>query len=159
VCGFKALLLASSRKNIEGGVDKVGVGGVDFYDAVYNGSLNYWTGTFSYRASHDGGTDDNRIERSIYLPLGRNTRVAISWANSGDYTLAHRTDYKPIGKDYDLRIYDPSGNYIGGSTSGNNSYEVVDFTAPTSGTYKIVINEYSDTDSNTPMQLGLAINW
>ena len=129
-----------------------------YYPYNPNSSNSYWTGTFAYRASHDGGTDNNRIERNVYLSSGRNTRVAISWTNSGDYTLDHRTDWKSIGKDYDLSVYDPNGNYVGGKSSSHNSYETVDFTASISGTYKVVINEFSDNDSSTPMQLGLSIN-
>ncbi len=109
---FKSLLLATSTKSISGGKYKVGVGGIDFYDAVYNGKNTYWTGSFDYWSSHDGGTISTKIEKVYNLSAGKDMYAAISWLNDGDYTLAHRTDTHAIGKDYDLRVYDPNGNYV-----------------------------------------------
>ncbi len=156
---FKSLLLAISTKSISGGEDKVGVGGIDFYDAVYYSKNSYWTGSFDYWSSHDGGTISTKIEKVYNLSAGKDMRAAISWLNDGDYTLAHRTDTHAIGKDYDLRVYDPNGNYVGGSTSGNDSYEVVDFHTDVSGNYKFIINEYADRDTSTSMYLGLSVSW
>ncbi len=156
---FKSLLLATSTKSISGGEDKVGVGGIDFYDAVYNGKNTYWTGSFDYWSSHDGGIISTKIEKVYNLSAGKDMRAAISWLNDGDYTLAHRTDTHAIGKDYDLRVYDPNGNYVGGSTSSNDSCEVVDFHTDISGNYKFIINEYADRDTSTSMYLGLSVSW
>ena len=150
-------MLASSTKSISGGTDKVGVGGINFFNAYYNGSGKWWRGTFSYWASHDNGNNDNILEKNIYLSSGRNTRIAISWLNSGTYTLNHRTDTHPIGKNYNFAIYNPNGNYIGGGWSQDNSYEFLDFYTHISGTYKIKIYQVADRDINTRFDLGLFI--
>jgi len=98
---------------------------------------------------------NSRLEKSYYLTSGRDVRAAISWLNDGDYTLAD----KIIGKDYDLRVYAPNGTYLGGSTSGPNAYEIVNFHTNTSGYYKFVINEYANRDTSTAMNLGLSVSW
>ena len=156
---FKSFLLASATKSISGGTDKVGVGGIDFYDSVYSSSNHWWTGDFSHAASHDGGSDSTKIEKTYNLSSGRDVRVAISWLNDGDYTLNHRTDSNPIGKDYDLIVYDPDGNYVGSSTSWDNSYETVNFHTNKSGNYRFVVNEYTERDTSIDMFLGMSISW
>jgi len=156
---FKALLLASATKPIEGGADKVGLGGLDFYDSVYNGQHSWWRGSFDYWKKHDGGTIDSKIERTIYLSAGRDIRAVISWLNDGDYTLAHRNANRPMGKDYDFSVYAPNGSFIDDSNSWENSYEVVNFHTNVSGNYKFIITEFVDRDSATAMHLGLSVSW
>jgi len=156
---FKAYLLASATKSITGGADKVGLGGLDFYDSVYNGQHSWWRGSFDYWKKHDGGTIDSKIERTIYLSAGRDIRAVISWLNDGDYTLAHRNANRPMGKDYDFSVYAPNGSFIDDSNSWENSYEVVNFHTNVSGNYKFIITEFVDRDSATAMHLGLSVSW
>jgi len=156
---FKALLLASATKPIEGGADKVGLGGLDFYDSVYNSINTRWIGTFNYWKTHDGGTISSKIEKTVYLSAGRDIRAVISWLNDGDYTLAHRNANRPMGKDYDFSVYAPNGSFIDDSNSWEDSYEVVDFHTNVSGNYKFIITEFVDRDSATAMHLGLSVSW
>lgn len=167
---LKSLLLASSTKDISGDDstnahgdvgNRTGVGGIDFYDAAYSGYFHWWigSGSYEYHASHDDGSMDDKIEATYYIPSGMDMRISISWLNDGDYTLNHRNDAHPIGKDFDLYVYDSVGNLVEGSTSYDNSYEVVNFTTTKSDDYKIVINLYEHRDTNTALYLALSVNW
>lgn len=64
--------------------------------------------------------------------------------------------YEP-GADLDLYIYKPSDyqNYIGWSARWDNTYEIVDFTAPETGQYKVRINKYRLNQPSTH----LAVAW
>lgn len=153
---MKAYMLASATKQISGGTDKVGVGGIDFYNATYNG-LNWWfNGDNNSFNSH---ATNNYITRYVNLKAGEKTRVAIAWFNRGEYVYANRTAFQSLSMDLDLRVYDPNGNYIGGSVSSNNPYEIVDFTPSVSGQYAIKINRYSNNDTNCALKLGLSVQW
>lgn len=70
----------------------------------------------------------------------------ISWDS---HTNRHGgdTNKDTLAADIDLVIYDPNGNYVGGSFSWDNNYEVVEFTAPVSGDYRAWINDYRFDES------------
>lgn len=153
---MKAYMLASATKQISGGTDKVGVGGIDFYNATYNGS-NWWFN--GDNNSFDSYATNNYITRYVNLKAGEKTRVAIAWFNRGEYVYANRTAFRSLSMDLDLRVYDPNGNYIGASVSSNNPYEIVDFTPSVSGQYAIKINRYSNNDTNCALKLGLSVQW
>lgn len=157
---LKAIMLAGATKSITGGSDKVGVGGIDFLSTYKDGNYaeisNY---NFSYIASRDGGSISNAIELKFnVVNTGDNYRVAISWLNSGDYTYSHRNEPHPIGKDFDLAVYDPSGNYICGSASADNPYEYCDFTSAVIGNYTVRVIQYANRDTANTMSLGVSFN-
>lgn len=156
---FKAFLLAGSTKQIDGGVDKVGVGGLDYYRAYYNSINRWWTGSYDYWVSHDDNPDSDRLEWKVNLNSGLNVRVAIAWLNRGSYTYDHRNDSHPIGKDFDLQVLKPDGSYVCGSYSWDNPYEKCDFRTTVSGDYIIRINRYANRDTSVGMQLGASVNW
>lgn len=162
---LKAIFLATSTKAISGDDstyrsigNRTGVGGLDFRNAIYNSNYYWWWGDFDGLAANDNGQNSSNIEVTKYFSSGQHVRMALTWLNDGDYTLNHRTDAHPIGKDYDLRVYDPNGQYVNASTSYDNSFEVIDFVASTSGNYRILINEFDNRDTNTPMTLTLCID-
>lgn len=157
---MKSIMLAGATKSIDGGADKVGVGGIDFWSANYNGHMKWWTNaSYDYYISHDDGTNDSVLEwKTPSLSSGNKYRAVISWLNSGTYTYAHRTDSHPIGKDFDMSVYDPNGNYVCGSSSWDNPYEICNFTASTSGQYLIRINRYANRDTSSNMSLAITVN-
>ncbi len=162
---LKAMLLSSSTKNITGDDstspvhygnvgNRSGVGGLNFYNAYYGFYIYWWWGDFSYIASHDNGSDNNKLEVEFHQWSGNDVRIAISWLNDGDYTL----NELEIGKDFNLYVYDPNGNMVGSSWSLNNSFEIVNFSTLKSGYYKVVIDLYSNNDTNAPTYISLSIN-
>ena len=74
---------------------------------------------------------------------GQTVRVVIAWdsnANAPSGGTAPTTDV--LNADLDLVVTGPAGAWMGGSASWENSYEIVEFTAPSSGTYTAQVNAY-----------------
>ena len=101
------------------------------------------------------------INRYITAKAGKRVRVAIAWWALSDCTnVTNCSDSSDrLATDLDLYVYDPNGNivsastesggdeedggYINGSVSASydNNYELVDFNAPVTGTYRIRITK------------------
>ena len=79
--------------------------------------------------------------------------------NRGSYTYNHRNDAHAIGMDLDLRVYDPNGNYVGGSFSWDNPFEKVNFTPTVSGYYTFKVNRYANRDANSAVRMGMYVNY
>lgn len=153
---MKAVLLASATIDVAGGEDKVGEGGLD-YHSLYNWrNLNVWNNdNYQYYADKYG--DGTYIGWNVNITSGHRVSVALSWLNNGTYTYNHRTDSNPIGTDFDLWVYSPSGSFVCASTSFDNPYEVCGFTATETGTYSIRIKRYALRDTSATMSLGAAV--
>ncbi len=158
----KAKTMAGATDPVSGGYNKVGLGGVDFASAQWSGYWQYYSGnnaSFEYFDTNDGN-DDGFIEKRIYISSGwNNVRVAIAWLSRGSYTYTNRTAAHPIGMDLDLRVYGPSGNYIGGSYSWDNGFERVNFDPTVTGYYTFKINRYANRDTNCSLRLGMYVNY
>ncbi len=160
---IKANMLAGADDVISGGVEKVGVGGIDFYRNYYSGTNTWWEGSnssFSYFDSNDSSPNNGYIDRQVYLSSGlSNVRVVLSWLNRGTYTYDNRAAAHPIGMDMDLSVYDPNGNYVAGSSSWDNPYEMVSFDPAVTGTYTVKIKRYANRDTSSKLHMGLSIDW
>lgn len=158
---INAVMIGGATDTIGGGKDKVGVGGIDFLSAAYNGWHYYYQGgntAFNTFDQGDGATD-SYITKKVSISNGwKNVRVAIAWQNRGTFTYDHKADAHPIGQDLDLTVYGPTGAYVGGSWSWDNAYETVNFTPTVSGTYTIKIKRYANRDTGADFRLGLLIN-
>ena len=84
-------------------------------------------------------------------------RVAIAWMHRGSYTYAHVDDSHAIGMD--LKVYDPNGTYVGGSTSYDSPLEVVNFSPTVEGTYKLRISRPHNADTQSDLRIGLYANY
>lgn len=124
-----AILMASARHNIEGASrlsDKDGAGGILLAaaDRVLLNSQSFWF-------TKPGGAAGFPHNQSFTASAGQKVRVVIVWS--------HKT---PLGNamtepttDLDLTILRPRGGAVGSSTSFDNNYEIVEFTAPVTGAY------------------------
>jgi hypothetical protein len=158
----KARMLAGATDSIRGDSDQLGVGGIDFKSAHFHGKWSYWSGSNSDFAKFDAadGTSDGNIERQIAITgQWKKVRVAIAWMNRGSYTYAHANDTHAIGMDLDLKVYDPNGQYIGGSTSYDNPFEVLNFTPAMEGTYTVRISRPHNADTQSDLRLGMYANF
>ncbi|MGH8655880.1 MAG: PPC domain-containing protein [Gammaproteobacteria bacterium] len=121
--------MASARHNIEGASrlsDKDGAGGILLAaaDRVLLNSQSFWF-------TKPGGAAGFPHNQSFTASAGQKVRVVIVWS--------HKT---PLGNamtepttDLDLTILRPRGGAVGSSTSFDNNYEIVEFTAPVTGAY------------------------
>lgn len=158
----KARMLAGATDVIKGDSDQLGVGGVDFKSAHFHGKWSYWAGANSDFFKYDAadGTSDGSIDRLITITgQWKKVRVAIAWMNRGSYTYAHADDSHAIGMDLDLKVYDPNGQYVGGSTSYDNPFEVVNFSPTVEGTYKLRISRPHNADTQSDLRIGLYANF
>lgn len=126
----KAVIMASADHNIEGSSrlsDKDGAGGIDISNA-YNIALNQrMLGNVLSASSFPR-------DYPFTATAGQKVRVVITWDSHPDNNHPPTSD--PLQSDLDLYVYDPSGNLVTASTSFDNNYEIVEFTAPATGNYK-----------------------
>jgi len=133
----KALILAGATDNIEGapGLSEYdGAGGVNAM-ASYTSAIN---NRYRWRTAYPSDFDVNRditIDMG-WVNAGQRVKVALVWDSTptGDYL----TD--PLKADLDLYVYGPTQWQY--SVSWDNSYEVVDFTAASSGNFQIKVKNY-----------------
>ncbi len=140
----------------------MGLGGIDFETGQWAGYYQWYEGennAFQYFDQADGA-NDNYVSKRIYIgSYWDRAQVVLSWLTRGSYTYNHRNDAHPIGMDLDLRIYDPSGRYVGGSYSWDNAYEDFVFTPTVSGYYTFKINRYANRDTANKLRMGLYVNY
>ncbi len=150
LCGhparLKALMMAGATDNIEGSErlsDKDGAGGIDYLNSGYNGTNTIWWGG---NGSHFNSNGIVTATRSFIA--GQPYRVVLVWLIPGSFayspTSYHSHSYT-INMDLDLSIRSPSGITVAGSYSWDNPFEIVDFVAPSTGTYTIRIRRYANS--------------
>ncbi len=61
--------------------------------------------------------------------------------------------------DFDFWVKSPSGNYVAGSYSWDNSFEYVQFNPSETGTYTIKINRLVNRDTNSKLHMGLWVRY
>ena len=91
-----------------------------------------------------------------FYPLSTGTKtIAISWLkrNTGSGTN-HTTVSSPTLTDFDLKVYDSSGNLVASSVSVYNNAELVRFNATTTSVYTVKITRY--TNNSTSERISLA---
>jgi len=158
----KAYMMATSRKSIAGGFDKVGMGGPDFLDTYTAYDNHWWMGPNNAFQGFDAGDiipNNGFIERTFSLAASSNSvRVVFAWLSRGDFTYQNRFAAQPIGMDLDILVYNPNGVLVGSSTSFNDSYESVEFIPTVRGTYVVKIQRTTNQDINSGFFAGLSIN-
>lgn len=158
----KAKIMAGATDPIGGGYDKVGLGGIDFTSAQWSGHWFWWSGGTNAFNTFDGqdGAADNYVVKTVYINKSWDrVQVVLSWLTRGSYTYDHRADAHPIGLDLDLKVYDPNGNYLGGSFSWDNPFEDVSFTPTVSGHYTFKIHRYATRDASLKLRMGMYVNY
>ena len=133
----KALIMAGATDNVEGAArlsELDGAGGVNAFTTYTSTVNNRYTWRYVVPSSFDAS-------RNITIDLGwvnagQRVKVALVWDStpSSDYV----TD--PLKADLDLYVYGPTQSLF--STSWDNSYETVDFTAAASGNFQIKVHNY-----------------
>lgn len=134
----KAVLMASAVVNLEGSTrlsDKDGAGGIEC-DSASNVA-----GGVGGAESHGSYTTSSFPRTYTFAAnAGQSVRVAIAWDSNTNTVLPPTTDV--LNADFDLTVKAPSGAYVTGSFSWDNSYEIVEFVAPATGTYTVNVNAY-----------------
>ena len=134
----KALILAGARHNIEGSArlsNKDGAGGVDAKASFDSAANDRYRWLYLTTSSFDGSGNYTITTGSI--PKGSRVKIALAW----DSTPNSSYSSDPLKADLDLWITGPGG-FAQYSLSWDNSYEIVDFTAPATGSYTIKVHKF-----------------
>lgn len=137
---IRAILMASAVTNIEGPTvfsadltadEKDGVGGIecDSADDIVSGAAG--------GEQHVPVTSTNfPRDFTFNATAGRTVRAVIAWDSTPSAPgtgTAPTSD--PLLADLELAVYAPNGTVVATSYSRDNSFEIVEFTAPSTGTY------------------------
>jgi hypothetical protein len=146
----KAMVMTSAFHSLGLPQDKQGVGSVVMNVADDSARLGRWGYiTFAptmtdWNATFYGGP--------LNLTKGHTYRFAIAWDPWADQA---RT-FDQLGADLDLYIYKPDGTLMTASASVANAWEMVQFTAPVTGTYSAKVHKYSSVSGWPGSYLGIA---
>lgn len=148
----KAILMATATNNVEGGPvwsEFDGAGGINADRA--NRVAGFNGGTWSAQG-YSCSAPSQLVVSNVFVNAGRRTRVAMVWdTNPTFWNFSYGS--RP-GADLDMQIIGPLGNVVASSLSWDNTYEIVQFTAPTTGTYRLRVNKFRC--NHTPKWLGWA---
>lgn len=141
--GVRAIVMASAWHNIEGaaalsGMD--GAGGIDARAAVLvagrGPGRGYQVGALTSTSFDVNGFVTAQTGTAV---VGQRVRAALSF-NSVVTGAAYESDR--LVSDLDLYVYGPNGQLVASSLSSLNSFEVVEFVAPQTGTYTVRVRRF-----------------
>ena len=157
-----ANLLSGATDPIAAAAGAVGLGGIDFPSAAYNGYNVWWKGDNGDFDAWDAadGSADGFVEFDLFISNSWDSvRAVLSWLTRGSFTYAHRKDAHPIGTDLDFQVRDPNGALLDVSLSFDDSFEDVEFSPTVSGTYSFRIDRFSNADPENKLRMALAIDY
>jgi Subtilase family len=116
-----------------------------------------WSNRVLSQGAYGGWTmgailENQPVTRNIPVVRGQKVRVALAWSSHTAGT-SNTGKADSLRADLDLVVRQPNGTVIG-SYSWDNSYEVIDFTATSTGTVRITVNH--DRFDTTQEPFGLA---
>lgn len=162
--GVKAILMASAVHNIEGDrrlSEYDGTGAIDApladqiaqtQQAIETDPCNFpcWWGVVTGSSTPGVGGTLNRYFNAI---RGERIRVAISWMSNADSEATYYS-FDRLDTNFDLRIFTDGNTEVISSTTIKNNYEIVEFVAPATTTYRIAVKKEAATESTN--SLGIA---
>lgn len=155
----KSLILLGATDPVNGGEDKVGTGGADYYRMQHPRAYWWHTGNYNTLDAADQLPNNGILDTYLYLAAANNVqaRAVLTWVTRGSWTFDHMNDQYPIGSEYSLSIYDPNGNLIASEWNHYNNYAIINFYALTSGTYRFAVKRKALRDTDYP-ELNMAVS-
>ncbi|MEM7307906.1 MAG: S8 family serine peptidase [Planctomycetota bacterium] len=146
----RAILMASAWHNIEGSSrlsSKDGAGGLDAYAAYRVANRGKGWG-YQYGSLTESSFDSSDLytAQTVYISAGTKVRACLSFDSqvAKQSILGIFTYYtSSLESDLDFRAYSPTGSLIASSSSSVNPFEMLEFTAPSSGYYSFKIRNWS----------------
>ncbi len=168
----RAIIMASATHNVDGptgipaGQDlRDGAGGINAtladtvaqnwnLSAVNPCAGSCWWGILINNTDFPVGT---YLYRYFTANRGDFVRIAISWWSHADCPSVSNCNYDRLDTDLDLGVHDPDGQQVSGawSASWDNNYELIEFVAPKTGTYRIAV--YKARANEPSNYLGIAV--
>ncbi len=157
---MKAFMIANATKNIGGGHDRVGEGGIDFHTVRFNTKLiaeidsTNVNEDFPPLGSNSSGSWYCNTEHNISISSSKSeARFVISWLNDGTYIKSHNKTQM----DFDLHIYGPDGFHYGLHNKDEDSYAMVKFNPRVSGLYTAYICMKKYPSTSPQVKLGYVV--
>ena len=164
---MKAFMIANATKNIGGGHDRVGEGGIDFHTVRFNTKLiaeidsTNVNQDFPLIGSNSSGSWYCNTEHNISISSSKSeARFVISWLNDGTYIKSHNKTQM----DFDLHIYgpgkfdySPDKFYYGLHNVDKDSYAMVKFNPTVSGLYTAFICMKKYPSTSPQVKLGYVV--
>jgi hypothetical protein len=132
--------------------DRDGYGGVNGEDAY--ALLNSGNVFKPYVAKVPDGNDVYTVTR--YIPAGRTVRAALSWLEDVQWI---RNNGNNLKNDFDLRLYNPTGQQVAASLSSRENNELVEYNTTTAGYYTLKVRNQKWRNPANGVHIGLAILW
>lgn len=144
---IRAYLIAGAH-NVEGAAGMSpsaaagdGAGRVDYLNSYYYRSGEVWAG---------GGNDaffvNNKITRTVTLTAGKRYTAAIAWLADGGYAYTQTQAGSTSTLHMRLKLTLARNGVSYSSYEPKNNFQLVDFTAPSSGTWTITIERMFDAN-------------
>lgn len=173
---LRAIIMASAVHNIHGPSDiptyddwKDGTGGIDAALADITAKSQgggepspcmgpCWWGITINNSSFPYREENEQYELHRYFKAheGERIRVATSWQSNADCPDENNCNFDRLDVNLNLRIDDPDGNGLEESARWDNNYELVEFTAPKTGEYRIAVVREWYNEQNEDNHLGIA---
>jgi len=145
----RAMVMTSAFHDLGATRDVEGVGSVVMNNSDDSARLGRWgyitfTPTMTdWSATFYGGP--------LNLTQGHKYRIGIGWDSWSDGSTSDQ-----LGADLDLYVYKPDGTLMAASASVPNAWEMVDFTAPVTGTYSANVHKFSAVSGWPGSYVGIA---
>ncbi len=97
----------------------------------------------------------NNLRREFFAQAGQRVRVALTW-----WAIADASPYTNVvlDTDLDLWIKSPANRLLTASISDDNNYELVDFNAPETGIYSLLVVASGGRPADAPPNyFGIAV--
>jgi hypothetical protein len=148
----RAILMATAWHNIEGATklsSKDGAGGLDAYAAYRVAGRGKGPG-YQYGVLSAASFDASGLytAQSVFVTAGTKVRATLSWdsqvTKSGLPFLPFISTFASVlASDLDFYAYSPTGALHTTSSSALQPFEMLEFTAPVTGTYTFKVKKYS----------------
>jgi len=140
----KAIMIASALHNIEGSSRKSeidGAGAIDMAAGDYIAANDWYDGR---SVNGNSFTNQKLTISTIHLSEGERFRAALAYDSnpSSNYTS------DPLEGDLDLYLYDSTNTLVASST-GVDSWEIIEWTVAQTGDYTLVVYNFNDSLAST----------
>ncbi len=152
---LKAIAMASAWHNIEGAAlvsDRDGAGAMDAGAAHRVVKAPRYLAGLATAAQVTGG---NSIDFTVWLNRNDHTRAVLCWDSHAN--ASYTTDQ--LLANFTLEAYDPQGTLVASSSLPQSSFEILEFTPATSGSYRFAVTAASyGATSTEPFGLAVSVN-
>jgi hypothetical protein len=133
-------------------IDKMGVGAIDI-TAADNSLINNRIQELYLRKNN---FTDNHYDINFDGLAGQRIRVVITWSSHPTrVAIVNWILHDRLESDFDLTVTGPNGEVFG-SYANEANYEIVEFTAPSSGSYRVRIHLSRWDDSSMEEKIGFS---